>query len=230
MFPPGSPRSRCGFACLLATRLTASLEGRGWDGEPTCPASLPSPPALHPLFVIKTLLFRAVLGLSQNQVEGTHPMYASTCRPSLPLSTSALQMGYLAAGKPPLLRHHHPKPTAHIAVLSWCWIVLRVCTNALDMKQNCNLQDSLLAVNPPFLSNAGPGAAGGPGRGEECVSDPFQEGICFLRGLLHESQCLLCFADEEPEGQSGALLGLPALLSRLVQAYLWFQIMTFKSL
>ena len=61
------------------------------------------------------------------------------------------------------------------------------------------------------------------------VPTPSRKGSTFRGDWCTEGRCRLCFADET-EGQSGAGLGLPALLSGLVQAYLWFQTVNLKSL
>ena len=86
-----------------------------------------------------------------------------------------------------------------------------------DMKQNCDPQGSLLAVNPPFLSNVGPGASRGSSEERECVSRPLpgrdlpSEGTAARRVSVFSALQMRSLRVRVEPG-----LGLPALLSRLV--------------
>lgn len=100
-------------------------------------------------------------------------MYASTCMPGLPHHQHPPPDGiFLTTGEPPLTHHHHPKAMAYITVHAWYWTSYGFGQMYTDIMQSCNLQSSLLALNPPFLSNAGPGASHGSWKERECMSRP----------------------------------------------------------
>ena len=109
------------------------LEGErlGMANPPALPVSLLLLPFIL-FFVIKTLLFRAVLGLSQNQVEGTHNSHVRLhlqAQPP-PLSTSASRWDTSYSWQASIATSSSPK--AHGSHRSSLLVldVLRVCTNA----------------------------------------------------------------------------------------------------